>query len=75
MQWFHARTGYPSSHAPFPRIALNSPVTGFVTFCVNLLRPWSAEDDALARHQCHSWGDASERQINHDIIAPRHRRS
>jgi hypothetical protein len=71
MQLFHARTASPSFRVP--SIDLNSPLTHFVTFCVNLLRPWSPEDDTLARHECHAWGDSTERQVNDDIMTERRR--
>lgn len=73
MQWFHVRTAHPPIHAPFPWIDLSPALTRFVTICVSLLRPWSAEYVTLARHECHSWGDATERRINDDIIASRYR--
>jgi hypothetical protein len=74
MQLFHVRTARRPIHASFPWIDLSPALARLVTICVNALRPWSAEDDTLARHECHSWGDSTERQINSDIVAGRYHR-
>jgi hypothetical protein len=64
-----------SCRTSFLRANLASALTHIVSFFVRLMRPWSREDDTLARHECHSWCDSTEREINYDILTARQLRS